>query len=126
MKNRQLQGNIITYSAAISACGRGQEWQHALRLLTQLWEWHLEANVITYNAGITACEKGSQWHIALKLMEELQENWCLDFLDTFSENYSLSFGKRTHPTKILFPKRLGTTPGSRRNVSKVLFSPTQL
>lgn len=74
MKNRQLQGNIITYSAAISACGRGQEWQHALRLLTQLWDWHLEANVITYNAGITACEKGSQWHIALKLMEELQEN----------------------------------------------------
>jgi len=74
MKNRQLQGNIITYSAAISACGRGQEWQHALRLLAQLWDWHLEANVITYNAGITACEKGSQWHIALKLMEELQEN----------------------------------------------------
>jgi len=58
--------NVITYNAAISACGTGMQWQRALDLIGEMHSKGLQANVITYSAAISACEKGNQWQPALE------------------------------------------------------------
>ena len=47
--------NVITYSAAISACEKGQQWQRALQLLEEMQAAGVWANAITYNAASSAC-----------------------------------------------------------------------
>ena len=42
----QVAANLITYSATIGACGRGEEWQKGLELLQQLTELELRINVM--------------------------------------------------------------------------------
>ena len=64
---------LVSYSAGISACEKGEQWQRALALLSEMWEAKLEPNVISYNAGISACEKGEQWQRALALLSEMWE-----------------------------------------------------
>ena len=63
---------MITYSAAISACERGQKPQQALHLLQELQLRGLLPDVITYNAAISAREKGQKPQQALHLLQELQ------------------------------------------------------
>ena len=53
--SRGLLPDVITYSAAISACEKGQKPQQALHLLQELQLRGLLPNVITYNAAISAC-----------------------------------------------------------------------
>ncbi|CAK0902491.1 unnamed protein product, partial [Prorocentrum cordatum] len=62
-----------SYSAGISACEKGEQWQGALALLSEMWEAGLEPDVISYSALISACEKGEQWHRALALLSEMWE-----------------------------------------------------
>ena len=64
---------LVSYSAGISACEKGGQWQRALALLSEIWEAKLEPNVISYSAGISACEKGEQWQRALALLSEMWE-----------------------------------------------------
>ncbi|CAK0853897.1 unnamed protein product [Prorocentrum cordatum] len=52
---------------------KGEQWQRALALLSEMWEAKLEPDVISYNAGISACEKGEQWQRALALLSEMWE-----------------------------------------------------
>ncbi|CAK0792569.1 unnamed protein product [Prorocentrum cordatum] len=69
-------GAQCDYSAGISACEKGGQWQRALSLLSEMWEAKLEPNVIpwvTYNAGISACGKGEQWQRAGELFCEMWE-----------------------------------------------------
>ncbi|CAK0834544.1 unnamed protein product, partial [Prorocentrum cordatum] len=61
------------YNAGISACEKGEQWQRALALLSEMWEAKLEPDVISYSAGISACEKGEQWQRALALLSEMWE-----------------------------------------------------
>ncbi|CAK0790326.1 unnamed protein product, partial [Prorocentrum cordatum] len=61
------------YSAGISACEKGGQWQPALALLSEMREAKLEPNVISYSAGTCACEKGGQWQRALALLSEMLE-----------------------------------------------------
>ncbi|CAK0841671.1 unnamed protein product [Prorocentrum cordatum] len=64
----------ISYNAGISACEKGEQWQRALALLSEMWEAKLEPDVIfSYSAGISACAKGEQWHRALALLSEKWE-----------------------------------------------------
>ena len=63
---------MITYSAAISACEKGQKPQQALHLLQELQFRGLLPDVITYSAAISACEWGQQPQQALHLLQELQ------------------------------------------------------
>ncbi|CAK0879377.1 unnamed protein product [Prorocentrum cordatum] len=64
----------FSYNAGVSACEKGDRWQSALALLSEMREAMLEPNVIyIYSAGISACEKGRQWQRALALLSEMQE-----------------------------------------------------
>ncbi|CAK0838682.1 unnamed protein product [Prorocentrum cordatum] len=63
----------LSYSAGISACEKGVQWQRALALLGEMWDARLETNVISYSAGISACAKGEQWHRALALIGAVRE-----------------------------------------------------
>ena len=58
MRQRGLEPDVITYSAAISACEKGSQWERALELLDEMRQRGLEPDVITYSAAISACEKG--------------------------------------------------------------------
>ncbi|CAK0875288.1 unnamed protein product [Prorocentrum cordatum] len=61
----------ISYNAGISACEKGEQWQRALALLSEMREAKLDPDVISYNVGISACEKGQQWQRALALLSEI-------------------------------------------------------
>ncbi|CAK0813728.1 unnamed protein product [Prorocentrum cordatum] len=61
----------VGYNAAISACGRGRQWQQALSLLGHFGEARVEADVVSYGAAISACEKCGRWQQALLLLGEL-------------------------------------------------------
>ena len=47
----------VSYNAGISACEKGEQWQRALALLSEMWEAQLEPYVISYSAGTSACER---------------------------------------------------------------------
>ena len=72
MQRRGSQPNVITWNAAISACGKGAQWERALEMLEEMQRRGLQPNVITWSAAISACAKGAQWERALELFEEMQ------------------------------------------------------
>eukprot|EP00435_Cladocopium_sp_Y103_P000830 s5222_g1.t1 len=78
----RVEANLITFSAAVSACEEGRAWREALDLLRQMTEGAVQrddedvavkADVISYNASISACEKGNQWHRAVDLLLQLRQ-----------------------------------------------------
>merc|ERR1739841_325877 len=73
MREADLVPDVISYSAAISACEKGGQWQVALGLLATMQEAALVPNVISYSAAISACEKCGQWQEALGLLATMQE-----------------------------------------------------
>eukprot|EP00975_Prorocentrum_lima_P013923 2959038-Prorocentrum_lima.AAC.1 len=64
MSHTKVEADTITYSAAISACEKGGEWEKAVELLASMEHAKVEADEITYNAAISACENGSKWEKA--------------------------------------------------------------
>lgn len=65
------QANLVTYSAAMSACQGSAQWQQAMILFSRLLSKGLLPNVISYSAAVSACEKGGQWQRALALFAEM-------------------------------------------------------
>ncbi|CAK0852609.1 unnamed protein product, partial [Prorocentrum cordatum] len=63
---------LISYSVGISACEKGEQWQRALALLSEMKEVKLEPNDFSYSAGVTACEKGGQWQQALSILRTVR------------------------------------------------------
>ena len=45
---------MISNSAAISACEKGQQWEQALRLLREMRRSQMAPELISYNAAISA------------------------------------------------------------------------
>ena len=45
-QERQLPDSVIAYNATISACEKGEQWQWALQLLTELEDQELEGTLI--------------------------------------------------------------------------------
>jgi pentatricopeptide repeat domain-containing protein 1 len=74
MPEARVVPDRITYSAAISACSKGGQWQLALNLLSLMPEARVVPDRINYNAAISACEKGSQWQLASNLLS--LRCWC--------------------------------------------------
>ena len=63
-----LTPNVMSWNAAISACGKGKQWVGTLGLLHEMVHQLLTPNVVSWNAAISACEKGKQWEGALGLL----------------------------------------------------------
>ncbi|CAK0869099.1 unnamed protein product [Prorocentrum cordatum] len=63
----------LAYNVVISACGKGEQWQQTLALLSGMREAKMEPDVISYSATISACGEGEQWLRALVLLRELWE-----------------------------------------------------
>ena len=67
------QPNVVSYSAAISACEkRGKGQQHAIELTREMRERRITPNVVTFSAAISACGQAGQWANALELFDELK------------------------------------------------------
>ena len=60
MQQWHMKLGTITYSAAISACEKGQQWITSTTLLREMQQWHMKLDTITYNAAISAFEEGQQ------------------------------------------------------------------
>ncbi len=58
----------ITYSAAISACEKGSQWQHSLELQAEMQA----QDCTSLTVQPYTCEKGSQWQQSLALLAEMQ------------------------------------------------------
>ena len=67
-RRQALSPDVITCSAAISACEKGSQPQKALSLLVGIRRQALSPDVITCSATISACEKGSRPPKALRLL----------------------------------------------------------
>ena len=58
MKQQGVVPDVITYSALISACEKGNQLEQALGFFEAIKQQGLVPNLITYSALISACEKG--------------------------------------------------------------------
>nr|WP_231680168.1 hypothetical protein [Ralstonia pseudosolanacearum] len=72
-----MRPNVVTYSAAISACEKAGRADHAVTLLGELkalaaHDPTMRPNVVTYSATISACEKAGWVNEALALLDELR------------------------------------------------------
>lgn len=68
---QQVECNIISYNAIISACEKASAWQQAFYLLHETKIQQLEPNVITYNAALRSGQSSSQWQQVIHLQEML-------------------------------------------------------
>ena len=62
---------MISFSATIPACDKGEQWKQALTLLYKMRDTGTNANVISFTVAISACEKGGQWEQALTLLPNI-------------------------------------------------------
>ena len=69
MQDYGLMPHVCAYSAAISSCEKGRQWQQALGILWVAQTHDVTPNVVTCTAAISACEKGGQWQHGLGLLE---------------------------------------------------------
>ena len=76
LQARGLRVSIFLFNAAISACGKGGQWQRALELLEEMGREGVERDTITYSATISACKKGGQWQRALDDLG-VREGWAV-------------------------------------------------
>ena len=45
---------LVSYNAGISACEKGEQWQRALALVSEMWEAKLDPDRISYISGMSA------------------------------------------------------------------------
>eukprot|EP00397_Hematodinium_sp_SG-2012_P011627 GEMP01011772.1.p1 GENE.GEMP01011772.1~~GEMP01011772.1.p1 ORF type:complete len:574 (+),score=138.16 GEMP01011772.1:123-1844(+) len=69
---RGVRADVISYSAAMTACEKGgAPWTVAVGLLRDMQYNAITPNAIAFNACISACEKQHNWHQALALLDEM-------------------------------------------------------
>lgn len=73
MKREGVRPTVVTFSALISACEKGQQWKLALAVLDEM-KSTFGPNVIAYSAAISALSKGQQWEKAWELFCEIEQS----------------------------------------------------
>eukprot|EP00973_Karenia_brevis_P070722 9830868-Karenia_brevis.AAC.1 len=51
---------VVNFSAAISTCEKGRQWQFVTLQVSEIRKEGVSINVVSFNAAISACEKGGQ------------------------------------------------------------------
>ena len=69
MERKEVQLDIISFDAAISACGKAGEWEQAL-VLFDLSAQKAQPNIITCSTVISACGNAGEWPRALHFFDE--------------------------------------------------------
>ena len=54
LRQWEIIPDIVSYSAAISACEKGAEWLLLSEILKKLRQWCLQPDAISYSAAINA------------------------------------------------------------------------
>ncbi|CAK9039969.1 Pentatricopeptide repeat-containing protein At1g74850 [Durusdinium trenchii] len=67
VQTRYMYPNVVSRSAAISACAAASSWRFAL----QIFDASPDANAITYGGVLNACDKGSQWNCAVDIFRRI-------------------------------------------------------
>ncbi|CAK9051381.1 unnamed protein product [Durusdinium trenchii] len=109
------------YSAAISACGKGQQWQQAIFLIARLQDQQLEADVVAYSATMSGCAKAGQWQQALLCLDALRGQQLLPDLAMLSA-VTNALGKGQEWTQAL--AWLASTAVNRYGASAVISAGT--
>jgi pentatricopeptide repeat protein len=78
-----VEPNVISFSAAISACEKGGQWERALGLLGEMRAVGVEPDVISFNAVIQACATAVQPASALEVFRAASDAVDLD-IGTFN------------------------------------------
>jgi len=78
LKDAGIRPSLITYNAAISACGKAGRSEEALALIAELQQLgerdpSMRMDLFTYNAAISACGNAGQPDQALALFDELKQ-----------------------------------------------------
>merc|ERR1712070_1337307 len=68
-----MQADVISYSATLSACEKGQQWMAAVALLREMQQWQVQADVISYSSTISACEKDQHSIMAVTSQHQMQQ-----------------------------------------------------
>eukprot|EP00959_Pyramimonas_sp_CCMP1952_P030228 633730-Pyramimonas_sp.AAC.1 len=68
MREAKVETSVISYSSGISAGARGEQWQRALSLPSEMWEAKVGPSDISYSSGISTCAKDEPWQRALSLL----------------------------------------------------------
>merc|ERR1712048_480113 len=74
MQKARIQPNVISFSAAISACEKGAQWPWALSLFDGMQKARIQPDVITFNAAIHACGSAGEWQRASELFEKIKRD----------------------------------------------------
>eukprot|EP00903_Cladosiphon_okamuranus_P015642 g14444.t1 len=78
-----LKPDSFLYNAAIEACAKAGQWEHALKLLEEISEIGLSPCVVSYNSAIAACAGADQWEKAVALLDEMRELGLAPVSSTF-------------------------------------------
>ena len=70
--HEEQQADLWIYSAAMNACGRGEQWQQSVALLSKMQQDQLDADIIAYSTVISSCAKSGQWEQALMFLGAMQ------------------------------------------------------
>ena len=58
MLRQAMKPNLVSYSALISACEKGQEMRRAFDVCAAMLRQAMKPSTVSFNALISACEKG--------------------------------------------------------------------
>lgn len=60
--------NVVTYNAAMQACGSAGQWREALRLLRAMLADNIAPNATSFTSAIAACGSAGEWEQARRLL----------------------------------------------------------
>ncbi|CAE8598249.1 unnamed protein product, partial [Polarella glacialis] len=114
-----LSPDDAVYTAAISCCEKGGQWQKALQLLHEAQcEPRLKVSIITYNAAISACEKAGQWERSLRLLWGLQDAALAPDVVTYSAAISSLASSPSSASWSLALQLLRRSAGSEKRAAR--------
>ena len=73
MQATGLAPNVVTFSAAMEACGTDGNWEMGLELLREMKAQHVQPNTVTYSILLDLLTEAGQWQRALHLFMTLEK-----------------------------------------------------